>query len=327
MKLLILGGTVFVGRHIAEAAVAAGHDVALFNRGKTDPDGLAGTRALHGDRNIDVHLPATEQWDCVIDVSGYVPDQVRISSEGLRGHAAHYLYISTISVYPDTIAAGADEKTQMLEFPLDGDASAPQAYGGNKANCERVLTDIWSDERLTIVRPTIVAGPYDPTDRFTYWVRRVAAGGPTVVPDRLEQPVQIIDGRDLAAFVVARLADSDTGVYNACGPTEPLQLGQLLTTIKTTTGSDATFTGVSESVLDENNANLPFRLSGNRVSDTMFQVSNANALAAGLNLRPLEETIQATREWDEKRGLPPLRVGIDAASEQRILSAAGSVQT
>ncbi len=319
MKLLILGGTRFVGRHITEEALRHGHDVTLFNRGRIAPHGFPDVRLIRGDRRVDVSGLALGRWDCAIDVSGYLPGEVCASAEMLRGHAQHYVFISSVSVYPDSVEPGADENSPLLELPLGIDDSHPLAYGGCKANCERVLQDIWSDAWLSIIRPTIAVGPHDPTDRFTYWVRRISQGGRLVVPLQLHRPVQLIDARDLAHFVLDVVEQRFLGTFNACGPDARLHMGGLLEHIAHVVGAGLEPVHVEEHVLAARDVYLPFTVRDDR-SVVLFQVSNRRARDAGLRLRPLGDSVSATLEWDRQRGQPPMVAGIHPDLESEILA-------
>ena len=200
MKLLILGGTRFVGRHMTEAALEAGHEVTLFNRNRQGTD--LDVETLVGDRLHDVSALTGRTWDAVIDVSAYTPAAARRSAEVLRGAVSHYTFISTVSVY-DFARPGLDEQASVAVLS-DEEAEAAalsepvsaEAYGPLKARCEGVVREIFPDGALA-VRPGLIVGPHDYTDRFTYWVRRVGAGGTVLAPGAPEQRVQFIDAHDL----------------------------------------------------------------------------------------------------------------------------------
>jgi 2'-hydroxyisoflavone reductase len=221
VKILVMGGTSFVGRHFVERAVERGHEVTLFNRGKTAPDGLPDTTVITGDRDGDLAELSDGEWDATVDVCAYVPRQVRSLLEKLGDRAGHYAFISTISVYSqDLPERGFTEDAPLLE-PAWDDTLTMEKYGELKVACEQVARELAGD-RLLIIRPGYVIGPHDPTHRFTYWVERVAAGGPMVGGDA-DQPLQGIDGRDLAALTVGcverKLVDTVTATAPDPAPT------------------------------------------------------------------------------------------------------------
>jgi 2'-hydroxyisoflavone reductase len=207
MDLLILGGTGFLGRHLVEAALADGHRITLFNRGLSSPDLFPEVETIEGDREADISALRGRGWDAVIDTCGYVPRIVGASAARLADAADHYTFVSSISVYPDDIEPGADEGAPVEELadPTVEDVDG-ETYGGLKALCERAAEEEMPGMVLN-VRPGLICGPYDPTDRFTYWPRRISAGGEVLAPDRPERRVQFIDVRDLAAWIVEMSAE------------------------------------------------------------------------------------------------------------------------
>lgn len=228
MKLLVLGGTSFVGRAIVEDALAAGHTVTLFSRGKTGTDLFPDVERRTGDRDAgDYASLADGEWDALVDVSGYLPRHVTQAADAVGDRIGGYLFISTGSVYDRTQAGdGMTEDTARLQPERGTEEINGETYGPLKVACEDDVLSRYGD-RATIVRPGIVAGPHDPTDRFTYWVRRAAAGGRVALPGRPDQPVQVVDSRDLARLVVALLEADRSGIYNAVGPADPVTLGEL----------------------------------------------------------------------------------------------------
>ena len=219
VKLLVLGGTRFVGRHLVEAALARGHEVTLFNRGN-HPEVFPEVEGLIGDRDGDLGALENRTWDAALDTSGYVPRLVRDSAERLRDAVGHYTFISTVSVYPDTLPPHADEDARVrgLEDPLTEEVTNG-TYGGLKVLCEEAVREIYGARSL-VIRPGLVVGPYDPTDRFTYWPVRVAEGGEVLAPGVPEAPVQFIDARDLAAWTLGMIEGRETGTYNAVSPAD-----------------------------------------------------------------------------------------------------------
>jgi 2'-hydroxyisoflavone reductase len=199
MNLLILGGTAFLGRHIVESALVQGHTVTLFNRGRTNPDLFPQVETIMGDRKESLDALGRRQWDVVIDTSGYHPNDVCASATWLASHVGRYIFISTISVYADFSQPGIDENAPIAR--LDDPATATlsnETYGPLKSHCEDVVLEIYGPRSL-IIRPGLIVGPHDPTDRFTYWPVRAARGGEILAPEGPQLPVQYIDARDLAA--------------------------------------------------------------------------------------------------------------------------------
>jgi 2'-hydroxyisoflavone reductase len=323
MKLLILGGTVFLGRHIVEAARARGHEVTLFNRGRHHPELFPELEKIRGERDGGLSGLEHRQWDAVIDTSGYVPRLVRDSSRSLAPRVDRYIFISTISVYRDFLLEGLDETypVAVLSDPavetVDG-----ETYGALKALCEQAAEEEMP-ARVCAIRPGLIAGPYDPTDRFTYWPRRVARGAEVLAPDRPERKVQVIDVRDLAEWILVMAERRRTGVYNATGPASPLAFGDLLEECNRVTASDASFTWVAEKFLLANGVK-PWMEVPLWVPDEMgtgfSSVSIDHALHEGLSLRPIRDTIRDTLAWD--RSLPPdrkLNAGLPPNRERQIL--------
>ncbi|MEN3342113.1 MAG: hypothetical protein V7644_1517 [Actinomycetota bacterium] len=303
MRLLVLGGTKFLGRHAVDAALAAGHEVTIFNRGQTRPDAFPQVERLRGDRDGSLGALASREWDGVVDTSGYVPRVVRQSSELLRGAVGRYVFVSSISVYAD-LSRPVDESTRVAALEDPASERVEADYGALKAACERVVTGVYG-ERGTSVRAGLIVGPYDPTDRFTYWPRRLAAGGVVLAPGKPSAPVQLIDARDLGAWLV-RLAESGPGgVLNATGPAEPLTLGELLERAGRAVDSDARLVWVDEQrLLDagvEPWTELPLWAPGAEYAG-MQRADIRRALAAGLRFRPLEETARDTLAWSREAG-------------------------
>jgi len=245
MRLLILGGTVFLGRHIVDSASARGHELTLFNRGRADPTPIAGVEQIHGDREHDLSLLADREWDAVIDTSGYLPRVVAASAELLAGAVERYVFVSSISAYGTFPRPGLDEDAPIAPPPPSGSEDVAAHYAELKASCERVLDRVLPGRTL-VIRPGLIVGPHDPTERFTYWVRRLADGGRVVAPAAPDQPVQLIDGRDLAEWTVRMAEQRSVGVFNATGPAAPLTLGPMLERIRAATGNGAELVWVPE---------------------------------------------------------------------------------
>jgi 2'-hydroxyisoflavone reductase len=299
MRILVLGGTRFVGRHLVEAARAGGHAVTVFNRGRT-PLPWEDVEHRTGDRDRgDLQSLQGGDWDACLDVNGYLPQHVRASAGLLAERVERYAFISTASVYAIPGRPPIDETGTLHAPPADAvDAVAPELYGPLKVACEQEVERAFPGRAL-IVRPGIVAGPFDPTNRFTWWVERIARGGEVLAPGSPDSPVQLVDGRDLAQFTAALLGRDATGIHNVCGV--PSSFGELLAACAQGTGSDATPTWVSERLLlaagvepfDE----LPLWLPDEPDNRAFYSISNARAREAGLELRPLAETAHATWEW------------------------------
>ena len=233
MKLLILGGTKYLGRHLTESALERGHEVTLFNRGRENPDLFHGkVEKLVGDRDGDLAALKGRKWDAVIDTSGYFPRVVKDSARLLADTVDHYTFISTISVYEDFSQPGIEETAPVgkLEDETVEDIGAG-AYGPLKALCEQAVEEVMPGRSL-IVRPGLIVGPYDPTDRFTYWPSRIAKGGEVLAPGDGTSPVQFIDARDLAEWVLTMTERKQTGVFNATGPEERLEMKGFLETVR-----------------------------------------------------------------------------------------------
>jgi 2'-hydroxyisoflavone reductase len=303
MDLLVLGGTRFLGRHLAEAALGAGHRVTLFHRGRTGADLFPGAEHVQGDRDGGLGALAGRRWDAVMDTSGYVPRLVRDSARALAGAAGHYTFVSSISAYAAPIASGSDEDAPLatLADPATETVSGG-SYGGLKAACEREVNAAFGDRAL-IVRPGLIVGPHDSTDRFPYWPRRLARGGDVLAPGTPALPVQVIDARDLAAWMLAMAGRRGAGVCNAVGPATQLTMGECLERVRVAVGSDARLVWVDEPFLLARGVEpwmeLPLWVTGEDIGHS--EVNAARARALGLSFRPLEETARDTLAWDLAR--------------------------
>lgn len=298
MKLLVLGGTRFVGRHLVEAALAHGHEVSIFHRGRHTPGFSADLEALRGDRRGDLSALRGRRWEAVVDTSGYAARDVRASAELLADAVEHYTFVSSISVYSDFSRIGMGETAPVEAPDATGAEVTPQAYGGMKVACEQVVLSVFAG-RSAVVRPGLIVGPHDYMDRFPYWCRRIGAGGEVLAPGDPERPVQLIDARDLAEWMVRLAGARHPGVFNATGPAEPLSMRALLEGIREGVGSDARFTWVTEEFLLAAGVGeweeMPFWVSENLVGVLAVDVSRA--VAAGLAFRPVQESARDTRAW------------------------------
>jgi 2'-hydroxyisoflavone reductase len=307
MRLLVLGGTKFLGRHVVAHALADGHEVTTFTRGRTNPELFPDAEHLRGDRDGGLETLRGRAWDGVVDTSGYVPRIVRQSAELLRDAVRRYVFVSSISVY---------DEPDELEDP--GTEDVQQHYGALKRACERVVEETFGD-RSTRVRAGLIVGPHDPTDRFTYWPRRLAAGGDVLAPGEPSAPVQLVDARDLAAWLVRLAANGPGGTFDATG--EQTTLGALLERSSRALGSSARLVWVDEQrVLDAGVqpwTELPLWLPGG--PNALMERDVSAACAAGLTFRPLEETVRDTEAWD--RGEAGDRPTLTRAREAEILAA------
>lgn len=325
MKLLILGGTVFLGRHLVEAALARGHEVTLFNRGQHNADLFPQVEKLRGDRNGNLSSLQGHTWDAVIDTCGYVPRIVRASAELLQDSVNHYTFISSISVYADFRQANMDETYPVGTLADENvEEVTGDTYGPLKALCEQAVERALPGRALNI-RPGLIVGPYDPTDRFSYWPHRVAQGGVVLAPDSPGEPVQIIDARDLAEWNIRMVEAGQTGVYNATGPDYRLTMGGVLETCRQVTGSDAIIEWASaEFLLAQEVApwsQMPLWVPNTDGEYDGFSTANVQkAIAAGLTFRPLAETVQDTLAWLGTRDTGwSWRAGISRERETELL--------
>jgi 2'-hydroxyisoflavone reductase len=291
MRILVIGGTRLLGRHVVQAALDRGHDVTMFNRGQTDPGAFPAATHLTGDRDGDLGALATGEWDATIDVCAYVHRQVRTLHEALGNRGGHYTFVSTISVYGEDVAeSGFTEDTPLLE-PDWGDVLEMAKYGELKVACEHVAA-AHADNGLLIIRPGYVVGPYDYTERFTHWIRAVAAGQPFDAP-AADQPLQCIDGRDLAAFTIGSVEAGLSEVFNVTAPQSPPTFAEVLATIALALGVELPEINWADPADDSEE--LP--LSAAPPWWPMMRASLSKATAAGLRWRPLEDTVRDTASY------------------------------
>jgi 2'-hydroxyisoflavone reductase len=306
MKLLILGGTVFLGRALVEAALARGHTVSIFTRGRTNPDLFPQVEHLVGNRLENLSALEGGAWDAVIDTSGYVPRAVSMAAQLLRDRTAHYTFISSVSAYASLSQPGIGEDAALGTLTDETvEEVNGETYGPLKVLCERTAKQEYGNQAL-IIRPGLIVGPHDPTDRFTYWPWRVAQGGEVLAPGRPERLVQFIDVRDLAEWNVRMSEAGQAGIYNATGPLPQPGMGGLLHTCKEVSGSDAQFVWVSDEFLVDKEVGpwmeLPLWIPENDPDHGgMMQVDITLAVASGLTFRPLEDTVRDTLVWAQTR--------------------------
>jgi len=325
VRLLVLGGTVFLGRHLIDAALASGHQVTLFTRGRHNPDLYPRVERLRGDRDGDLSALRGREWDAVIDTSGYVPRVVRDSAHLLSGAAGHYTFISSLSVYHETTPPGTDESAPVATLEDETvEEITGETYGPLKALCEREVERALPGRSL-IIRPGLIVGPHDPSDRFTYWPHRVARGGETLAPGEPDGGVQFIDARDLADWTLGMAEQYRTGVYNADGPEYRLTMERLLETCKAVSGSDARFIWMDDPFLLDQGVEpwieVPLWIPRPQ-AESFFSFDVSKAIAAGLTFRPLEETVRDTLVWASTRPADHAwKAGLAPDREQEILQA------
>jgi 2'-hydroxyisoflavone reductase len=337
MKLLIIGGTRFLGRHLVAVALSRNHEVTLFNRGsRRSPTDV---ETIKGDRNTDLNTLRGRRWDAVIDTCGYLPRTVRASAQALSDSVDRYVFISSQSAYADFSTCGVDENSPLQSLTNEqietannidttGQVSAftyGEMYGGLKALCEEAAEEAMADRVLTI-RPGLIVGPYDHTDRFTYWVTRVAHGGEVLAPGQPDRLVQFIDVRDLAEWTVSSIEDKRIGIYNCNGLPNYVTMEALLEECKNVSDSNASFTWVDEKFLLQEEVKpwgeMPLWIPEESAPDLrgfMF-TSIDKALNAGLKFRPLSDTILATLVWYKtSEAQRNLEAGIEIGKEKALL--------
>jgi 2'-hydroxyisoflavone reductase len=338
LDILILGGTGFTGPEQVEYATARGHRVTLFNRNKTRPDFFKGrVEQLVGDLNGDVAALKGWSFDVVIDNPTTLPAWVRNAAQQLAGHTKHYMFISTLSVYSDNSHAGADETDTLTPLPagLDAYAVAPEDarkyYGALKTQSEKEVEKQYPGIN-TIIRPGLIVGPLDKSDRFTYWPVRIDEGGEVLAPGNPTDPVQFIDSRDLAEWMIRMAEGRVFGTYNATGPQTPLPMVEMLAGIKAVTAAGAEFTWVPADFLKANGVNgwrhMPVWMPPDGATAGFSRRATAKALAKGLTFRPLAVTAKDTLDWhktrtpEERKAMDDGAVaGIPASKEAEVLAA------
>jgi 2'-hydroxyisoflavone reductase len=322
VDILVIGGTRFFGRAFVEDAAARGHAVTVFHRGDSEPEGFPDVEHVHGDRTRGLEALAGRSWDAVLDTWAFVPREVRELASAIGGRVGHYTLVSSLSVHPDDLPVGATEEasTHRPPFP-DTEEVTDEAYGPLKVASEIEAASAFPG-RLLVIRPGYIVGPHDPTDRFTSWVRRAAAGGEMVAAGPPDAPIQGIDARDLGAFVLDRIEAGATDTYGVVGPGEPATTRDVLEVSRAAGDADTTFTWVDPDVVlalgDEHETWFPMwhpHLPGFHAYDA------GKATAAGLRPRPFAETIADTLAWDRARGFPPLKAGLPPAKERELLEA------
>ena len=336
LRILILGGTGFTGPFQVQYALERGHKVTVFNRGKTHPGEVPKeVEQLIGDRNGQLDALKNRKWDVAIDNPTSVPVWVRDVGQILKGNVDRYVFISTISVYGDTSKANIGEDAPLAKYtgadPMKESrdsiiASKFQLYGPLKALSEQEA-EKWFPKQTLIIRPGLIVGPRDETDRFTYWPVRIDRGGEVMAPGAPTDPVQFIDGRDLAEWVIRMVETRETGVYNATGPAKTLGVGEMLEGIKSANNSKANFTWVNADFLEEQKvapwSDMPVWVPPRGEDGGMGRINIERSVGKGLTFRPLEVTARDTLAWFKSQ--PPerqkLKAGITPEREAEVLAA------
>jgi 2'-hydroxyisoflavone reductase len=318
VRILVVGGTRFVGRHIVAAAIGRGHEVSLFHRGKTGSELFPEAAHLLGDRDGDLTALASGRWDATVDVCAYVPRQVHTLADALAGRGGRYVYISSLSAYAWPQPPRFTEDAALIELadPTTEEVT-DETYGGLKVLCERAAADRFGPG-VAVVRPTYVIGPYDYSGRFIWWLHRVARGGEILAPEPADAPIQLIDARDMATWVVDLIERETGGVFHAVSPPPPFSFADMLDQIVAEAGPPGTaLTWVGRSFLldaGENDATLPMWPGGDPAG--MFEAADpGRAEAAGLAPRPLAQTIRETLAH-ERAEPTPTRPGIGLPAER-----------
>ena len=345
MRILILGGTKFLGRAVVDAARARGHELTLFNRGEHDPSAYPEIVQIHGDRTLAAGRAALagHRWDAAIDTAAYLPRDVRSMAETLAGRVAHYTFVSSISVLASHAIPGQDETAPVARLTpgqqaevdalgLEGTITAGKLgefYGPLKAQCEEVVLNLYTGAAL-IVRPGLIVGPHDVSDRFTYWPGRLMRGGDVLAPGAPERPVQFIDVRDLAEWMVRMVEQRATDTYQATGPAAPLTLGAVLDACARVArergAPPANLVWVDDAFLLGQGVGpwmeLPLWIPASDAAMAGFQRADCRkARAAGLSFRALEDTIRGTLDWDRTRAQDaPRAAGLSSDRERDLLA-------
>lgn len=336
MKILIIGGTKFLGRHLVSAALHGGHEITLFNRGRHSTEEIETVEQIYGDRNSDLDKLENRRWDVCIDTCGYLPEAVRASAEALKNSIAQYVFISSISAYADFSVPDYDETAPLATLTAEQKIKAnkidPKSeitavaledmYGALKVLCEREVEKAFPDDAL-IVRSGLIIGSFDTTDRFTYWVMRAAKGGEVLAPGNPHRFVQLIDARDLAEWIVKMIENGRSGIFNVTGKPFELTMKKMLGEIKKVSESDASFTWVNEDFLKqeavEEWSEMPLYLVESVKEAKGFLSANVDkALVNNLKFRPLANTIRETFDWRRTK-TDALKAGIDAKREREML--------
>jgi 2'-hydroxyisoflavone reductase len=335
MKILIIGGTRFLGRRLVEEALAGNHEVTVFHRGSHPHCGDGDIEEILGDRNTDLQKLVGREWDAVIDTCGYLPDTVAASVDALKESVRSYVFISSISAYGDFSKPLFDENTALACLTPDQDAALRaidplaemtavaigDAYGGAKVLCEEIVEAGFPGCSL-IVRPGLIVGAFDHTDRFTYWVMRVAAGGAVLAPGKPESPVQFIDAKDLASWTINATKNGFSGAFSVTGKPGAMNFGLMLDEIKIVTGSDARFVWAPEDFLRRHEvrewSDLPLYMFESEAMAALELADTGKATGHGLKLRPFADTVTELYQW--RTGIEwEMRAGLSKQRESELL--------
>ncbi|MFX3674759.1 MAG: NAD-dependent epimerase/dehydratase family protein [Paenisporosarcina sp.] len=303
MKILVIGGTSFIGRHLVETANDNGHELVLFNRGKTNPGIFEGMRHIQGDRKVDAHVLGNEDWDAVIDTCGYTPNDVKPVIDAIKNKTNLYMFISTISVYDNFKDGRPNEKSSTYKQQIETEEVTGETYGPLKVMCEDLVNKAFGNKAL-IIRPCIVVGPHDPTDRFTYYATRLAKEGPVALPGGHEphRKVQWIDVRDMAKWIMKMLESGTTGTYNAAS--NPISLDEFMDEIAPIPIQKEWLSDEKLESEDLGARRFPFWVPiSEDYPEGFIIVDNRHAVEHGLTFRALSETAQDTRDWFGNREL------------------------
>jgi 2'-hydroxyisoflavone reductase len=338
LNILIIGGTGFTGPEQVEHALARGHRVTLLNRNRTRPDMFKGkVEQLTGDLSADVSALKGKKFDAVLDIPTTLPYWVRNVAQYLEGQVGHYVFISTMSVYADNSVPEVNEETDLIPMPAGVDPFTTvqgddrRHYGALKTYSEGLVAKYYPGTH-TIIRPGLIVGPLDRSDRFTYWPARIDRGGEVLAPGAPTDPVQFVDSRDLAEWTIRMIEQRNFGIYNATGPAHPLTIAEMLYGIKAVTSAGAQFTWVPAAFLREQKVSgwrdMPVWIAPEGRTAGFARRSNAKAVAKGLSFRPLAVTAKDTLEWHktrtgaERKALEEGKIaGISAARETEVLAA------
>jgi len=324
LKILIIGGTIFLGRHLVIESLKRHHNVTLFFRGKHNPNLFSKVDKILGDRERDLEMLAGKNWDVVIDTCGYLPRITAHAAEFFRDKTELYVFISTLSVYRDFSVNNIDETYPVgqLNDPLSEELNG-ETYGPLKALCEKTITDVFR-ERALIIRPGLIVGSYDPTDRFTSWVNKIFCKERIIAPGRQDRQVQFIDVRDLASWIIRLIENNVTGIFNAVGPSTPLTMSKLLNAIKKEFHSYTDLIWVNDKFLIDEGivpySEMPLWIPDSPESVGYENFSFQKAVERDLTFLPLEDTIHDTIDWFlRERKETVLRAGLADEKERDLL--------
>lgn len=329
LRILILGGTGFIGPNQVKYAVARGHQVTVFNRGRSQGEIPDEVERLYGDRNGQLEALKGRDWDVVIDNPTTLPRWVRDAAQILQGHARQYVFISTLSVYASWATPDMDETAPVAKLTDPDSEDTRRDYGPLKALAEQEA-EKWFPGKTTVIRPGLIVGPEDPSDRFTYWPARLARGGEVLAPGKPGDPVQIIDTRDLAEWTIRMVEQGDVGVYNAVGPRSPFTMGEMLAGIRAVLAgsTDIRFTWAEADFLAAQQvrpwSDMPVWIPATGDMAGWSRVNIDRALAKGITFRPFAVTALDTLDWHGTRpaeAREKMRAGVTAEREAQILAA------